>query len=261
MSKFSWIARHALLCGILVGGAACSTTGTNKGRIVSNSERADLYLESAQAAFRDGDLPATFQALNQAEELKPKNVEIHHLRALAFYARQELKNAEAAIRRALDLQPKASNLKTTLGRVLLDLGRDREAIPVLEEAGKDPVYGEAYKPLTSLGIHYYRLNQLKEAKREFDRAIQLQPQFACLAYYYRGHLDLKEGKTTEALVNYTQATKSFCGGFADAHYAIGLVYQRTKQYSLARQKFLEVRQLFPNSALAAQALDQLKVIP
>jgi Tfp pilus assembly protein PilF len=259
MIKWVRVSLHASLLGIALGGAACGTTGT--GRVLSSSERADLFLESAQAAFRDGDLPATFQALREAESLQPKNPEIHHLRGLAFYARQELKSAESSVRRALELGPKASNLKTTLGRILIDLGRDREAIPVLEEAGKDPTYSEAYKPLTSLGILYYRRNQWSEAKREFDRAIQLQPQYACLAYYYRGHLDLRESKTTEALVNYTQATKSFCGGFADAHYAIGLVYQRTKQYALARQKFMEVRQLFPNSTVATQAMDQLKVIP
>ena len=84
---------------------------------------------------------------------------------------------------------------------------------------------------------------------------------SCVAYYYRGHLNLRENRFKEASRDYEHATQKFCAGFADAHFALGVAYLRNKQYDLARKKFLEIKQRYPNTEMADQAMDRLRYIP
>src|SRR5690606_14700263 len=131
----------------------------------------------------------------------------------------------------------------------------------LEAASSDALYRDSFKADTNLGILFYRRGELAKAVEKLDRAIRSSPLRSCHAYYYRGHIGLKQGRFEEAARFYDKATQKFCAGFADAHLALGIAYQRGRQYDKARKKYLDIKQAFPGTKVADQAMERLKFLP
>jgi Tfp pilus assembly protein PilF len=241
--------------------SACATSHPKKSPELTQLQRARLLIQVADGALIENDPTAALEALIQAEAADPSLPEIYHSRALAFYAKNDFQTALFNAQKAVSIAPKYPDANNTLGKILVDLGRFNEAIAPLSRAADEPLYREAYKPQTTLGILYYRESNFPKATSYFERAIQSGGDQACIAYYYRGHLKLRDGEYSAAIRDYTQATKKMCGGFADAHLAIGIVYERTKQYELARRTYLEVEQRYPNTKASDQAINLMRALP
>lgn len=238
--------------------SGCATTGTKQ---LSSEEKAALYIDAANGALADGQPVTALQDLVEAEKIAPKMPEVYHMRALVYVAKGDQAQAIKYARKAIELNPKYSAANTTLGKLLMDNGHADEAIKYLKTAASDDLYPESYKPLTSLGIIYYRQMDLSNAATYFDKAVGADPHGACLAYYYRGHIHLHKGEFRQAIQDYNQATRRFCANFAEAHLALGIAYERDKQYDSARKKYLEIRDHFSTTAVAEQAISHLKYLP
>lgn len=257
-SSFIPVVLSAAVVTLAVSGCA---TGSPEKHEVSHKERAGLLLAVANGALIEGDPTGALATLLQAEQENPDMSEIHHSKALAYYAKSDFPDAVKEAQIAVRLAPKYPDANNTLGKILVDMGRYEEARSPLLIAANDPLYREAYKAWTNLGILNYRSGDLSKASQDFEKAIDADRADACIAYYYRGHLKLRSGDYSDAMRDYSQATKKTCGGFADAHLAIAITYERTKQYELARRGFLEIEQRFPNSKAADQAMKHLKGLP
>lgn len=247
-----------LSLGLSLGG--CATGSTDK-KELTHPQRAALLLELGNGALIEGDPTGALSTLMQAQQEDPEMPEIHHSLALAYYGKSDLSDALKEAQKAVELSPNYPDANNTLGKILLDLGRYDEARTPLLTAAQNPLYREAYKSWTNLGILNYRQGDFAKASRDFAKAIDGDRESACIAYYYRGHLKLRSGEYSDAIRDYAQATKKTCGGFADAHLAIAITYERTKQFGLARRGFLDIEQKFPNSKAADQALQHLKSLP
>jgi len=245
------------LLGILL--TSCATNRPKPGP--SPEEHARLLLDVANAALVENDPTSALEALDRAEAIDPGLAELYNTRALALYVKNDAPGAIESIQKSLKLAPEYPDANNTYGKILLDLGRYDEAAPLLLKAAHSPYFREAYKSWTSLGILYYRKGEISKASEDFEKAVQGGGERACIAYYYKGHLKLREGDYTEAIRDYGLATRKWCGGFADAHLAIGITYERTKQYDLARRTYLEVEQRYPNTKSAEQAVNRLKALP
>jgi Tfp pilus assembly protein PilF len=247
--------------GLTLTAVALSSCATGGAKRVSTEEKAALYVNAANGALLDGQPVAALQDLAEAEKLMPKMPEIFHMRALVYASKNDVPQAIQAAERAVELNPKYSAAHTTLGKLLMDTGRTDEAVKHLQAASSDDLYPESYKPLTSLGILYYRKMDLKLATQYLDKAVAAEPHGACLAYYYRGHIHLHQGEFRQAIHDYNQATRRFCANFAEAHLALGIAYERDKQYDAARKKYLEIKNQFSTTAVADQAISHLKYLP
>ena len=248
-----------VLFSSLALGMGCATAPEKKE--VTSEQRAVLYIQAASAALKDGDPTGALQYLKMAEEQKPEMPEIYHVRAIAFHTKHDLPSALREIKRAVALRPESVEINNTYGKLLIDSGDYRAAEAPLLKAISDPTYRDAFKAYTNLGILHYRLDELSKASEYLDHAILESPVSACIAYFYKGHIDMKKGNFKSATQNYDHATQKFCAGFADAHLALGIAYERNKQYDRARKTFLDVKQNFPNSKVAEQAMDRLHYLP
>ena len=247
----------ALIAASLTG---CASTG-DAPRKFTSEERAQLLIESARAAIQEGDLVGALQNLADAEKNDAKNPDVFHTRALTFYARKDLPQALAEVRKALQLKPDYSSAQVTEGKILLDLGRYKEAEAPLIQAARDPLNREAYKAFTHLGVIRYRQNRFDESLQNLDRAVELSPNQACTAYYYRGHIRLKDARYREAIRDYASATRRACGSFTEAHLALATAYERSRQYDMARRKYLEIQETFANTEVAERAMERLRALP
>ncbi|MCC7441331.1 MAG: tetratricopeptide repeat protein [Bdellovibrionales bacterium] len=246
----------ALALGLALAG--CSSSGPKR---MSDEERARAHLAIGDGALNEGDFTGALIEYDKAEKLNPKLPELHHSKALAYMRRGDLPTAVRCARAALDLRPSSTDARNTLGKLLVDQGQTKEAQKHLEQAAADPLYRDAFKPLSLLGMIAYRAGNQREAEHFFGRAIQLDPRRACVAYYYRGNIRVKSGDMTAALDDYDRAVMNACGSFAEAHYAKALALSRAGQFDDARKKFVEVTKLFPKHEVANQARQQLRVLP
>jgi Tfp pilus assembly protein PilF len=246
-----------LFSGLLL--VACATAKPKQE--VTPEQHARLLLNVANASLIENDPVQAMEALAQAEAVDPNLPEIYHTRGLAYYNRGDVNSALEQVQKALKMAPEYVDANNSLGKILTDLGRYDEAVAPLQKAAHAPFYRETYKPLTNLGVLYYRKGDLGKAGDFFTKAIESGGDHACIAYYYKGHLELHDGHYSEAIKDYTSATKRWCAGFADAHLAIGITYERTKQYAMARKTFVEVQQRYPNSKAADKAMGHLRELP
>jgi Tfp pilus assembly protein PilF len=209
----------------------------------------------------EGDPTAALQSIARAEKEDQDLPELHHTKALAFYAKKELELAAQSGLKAVQLKPDFSDAKNTLGKIYLDLGKWDLAFLVLSEAANDTLYSDAYKAWTNLGILKYRKNEYVESSQYFSKAVQYSPLQSCIAHYYLGHISMKEARMEDAIREYGLSTKKFCGSFGDGLVALGVAYQKNQQYSEARKTFIEVQKRFPKTGWAEKALERLKFLP
>lgn len=255
----SWVA-----CTVSVMLAACATprgSSDSKKKELSHNELARMYVEIANGALMEGDATGALESLFRAEKEDSSLPELYHSEALAFFMKHDEQTALLKARKAVELKPDYSDANNTLGKLLIDMGKSDEAIEPLTRAANDPIYRSAFKPLTNLGIIYYRRGKYDRADYYMSRAITEAPTAACVAYYYRGHIRLHDSQFQDAVSDYDNAGKKTCAGFADAHLAMGIAYERGKQYDLARKTYLEVENRFPNTKVAEQAMNHLRFLP
>ncbi len=256
---------------LLAGGASalsgCATSRSSDGSTsysahpINDHQRADLLVSAAAGAIEEGDPTGALQILVDAEKQDAKIPRLHLVRATAYYVKHEVAPAIESVKRAIQLNPEYSEAHNTFGKILLDQGRFAEAEKELLIASKDSLSRDAFRTYTNLGMLYYREGKDAKSLASLDKAIIEGKNSACLAYYYRGHLKLKASQYPDAIRDYGMATKRNCGNFMDAHLALATAYERSRQFDMARKKYLEIRQSFPNTQVAEQAMNRLKDIP
>jgi len=115
------------------------------------------------------------QALQQAQELNPENSDAW-LALGCIYREQDRPEAEAQIRKALDLRSDLVPAWVQLGNLLQDRGDQEEAAACYDRAlGCEPDDADANY---NLGVLEQRQGLLDSARSHFDRAIQARPDFA-----------------------------------------------------------------------------------
>lgn len=252
-----------VLCVMAVSlsvGLGCASSQGRKP--LSSEEKAGLLLEAANGAVQEGDIPGALQLIDASEkESGGPTAESWLVKGLAMASRHESRLAVKHLRESLKLRPDFAPAQNVLGKLLLDQANYAEAETYLKRAASDLRFRDGYKARTSLGILYYRRGEYSKSRQELDRAILDEPQQACIAYYYRGHIELKDGQMESAIRDYGQASRKYCTGMADAHFALGIALERAKRFTDAKKKFLEIRQTFPETQVASQALERLKTLP
>lgn len=109
----------------------------------------------------------------------------------------------------------------------------------------DPSLANAY---TNLGNLEYRRGNIDAARREYERALSIdaeQPE----AFYNLGFLALEHGDAESAVDLFRQALSSD-PGFSDAHFNLALAYEELGQYRDARAHWHEYLSLEPTGAWA-----------
>jgi Tfp pilus assembly protein PilF len=258
--SYQLVLSAALSAVVALPGCASAPTSEKK-KEPTATERAQMLVEIANGSLTEGDATGALETLMRAEKEDSSLPELHHSKALAYYFKKDLTSAIEEARKAVELKPNYSDANNTLGKLLVDTGKGREAVPYLEKAANDPINREAFKPLTLLGMMSYREGQYGKAEGYLSRAIEAAPTGACVAYSYRGHLRLRESRFREAVKDYDSAGKRMCASFVDAHMAMGIAYERSKQYDLARKKYLEIQDRYPNTQFADQAMNHLRSLP
>lgn len=119
---------------------------------------------------------ATFRELLRGS---PNNVDAMRFLAVAYWKeKQQLADAEAWLRRAVEVAPDFVQAWLTLGAVLLDFNKEGEAMTAYQRAAA--LRPEDARPWSGLGSAAARLGDSEHSVRAYQKAVELQPNSANL---------------------------------------------------------------------------------
>ncbi|HWO57185.1 MAG TPA: protein kinase [bacterium] len=231
----------------LTGGAAVASVAMVGG--TRNAEAYDYYLKGRDYHRRGGQENITFaiDMFNRALEIDPKYAQANAALAesytqmyVMYYDRDQrwLKKAETVAKTALMIDPNLPEAHRALGRIMMEYGRNEEAIEAFQTAIRQkPDFHDAYRTLAwiyqgmhryedsidwgmkslrmkpmdretylLLGLNYLDLRDWDKARHHFERAIELSPDYG-RAYLHLGNVHQKLGFLEEAVRQYRTAMK------------------------------------------------------
>jgi Flp pilus assembly protein TadD len=151
----------------------------------------DLGIDAQLAGSSDDALAY----LRRARDLNPANVQVLYNLAWVHEQRREWEPAVAGYRQAALLEPRDATAPTSLGALLVSLGRSAEAVPWLERALR--LAPDADRAHGALGGAYHRLGDRVRAERHLAEAVRLNPGDG-ESLYELGVICFEEGRTEEA---------------------------------------------------------------
>ena len=234
-------------------------------------------------------------AANAQIAKSPNNSNFYDLLGTAlFQGRKDYTGAEAALRKAADLDKNNIDALEKLGRVQIEQGAVDRALPVYLQATKDNPREVRFFVLA--GELYETKQDWDNAKAMYQQALSVSPEnpvaannLAYVLLAHGGNIDVamdmaqtarrgtpnsanaadtlgyayyRKGIYTSAISQFQEALRLIqkAGAPDDAvvHYHLGLAYQKANQMSLARQQFEKAVKLKPDHADARKALSELR---
>lgn len=154
------------------------------------------------------------------------------------------------LRSAVEREPENAQAQRALAIALHDAGEREEALPHFEKALE---LDASPKSLLDLALAYQSLSWLKKAEETYQRLLAIDPAHA-IALHNLGNMDLKKGRTEEAIVLYTKAIAAK-PGYLLAHFHLADALARAGRYRDSYRTYEKVLELEPTSALELQAMD------
>ena len=127
-----------------------------------------------------GDLEAALEPLRRAAELAPQSAQMQYNLAFTYYELNRFEEARVPIAKAVERWPDIFQLNSLYGAVLLKLGQDRQAYPLLYRAHElkpeDPRTTDLlYRTALALARASLAAREYSDSLRYFSEAAQLRP--------------------------------------------------------------------------------------
>ena len=168
-----------------------SVMGTGTPSIADASRRAQIRLELAANYYQAGRLDVAMEEVGQALTAKPDYADAYGLLGLILMQNQDWTQADVAMRKAIDLNPKDGNQIHNYGWMLCQQKRFDVAQPWFDKALAAPGYREQPKTLLAKGMCYQQAGQLDQAYESMLRAYEMDLGNAAAGYNLANVLWLK----------------------------------------------------------------------
>ncbi len=248
-------------------------------------------LRGLMAAYiQDKQIDKALAAANEQIAKSPNNSGFYDLLGtVLFESKKDTKGAEAALRKAVELDKNNSNALVKLGKLQIAEGAADQALATYQQSIKDNPREVTFYILA--GELYEAKSQWDDAKAMYQQALNLQSDnptasnnLAYLILQQGGNVDLalamaqtarrgipdspnfadtlgwayyQKGVYKSAISLFQESLRlsEKQGGAddADVHYHLGLAYQKANQPALARQQLERALKIKPNSPDAASA--------
>ncbi len=225
-----------------------------------NKERATLYLKIGTGHLEKGQYPQAMTELLKAEQLDPKNPMVLNNLGLVFFLRGRTDQAAQKFRQAIKAEPRFSDAKNNLARVLMKQQKYAEATKLLHEVEGDLTYTAPEKTYSNLGMAYFEQGKFEKAEEYLARSIEIRRQNCTTAYYYgRTLLELKKLKESADMLD--QAVE-YC---RPVRFEEPLFYSASSYFSLgekekSRARLDELLKEYPKSQFVAKAKGMLELL-
>jgi Flp pilus assembly protein TadD len=147
-----------------------------------------------------GDKKAAIDSFRKSIDLDPEFADSRNSLGVALAETGQLQEAEVQIRSALKIKPAHQQAHGYLAYLLQSRGDFEEAISHFARAG-DSAFNQY-----SYGVTLARVNRTAEARVHLEKSLQAEPRQP-LAHEVLGQLLRAQGKTSEAMAHFNEATR------------------------------------------------------
>lgn len=242
------LAACAVLALLLAG---CASTPH---KVVKEHDAAAYNVQLGLAYMNQGDLARAKEKLDRAYSQNPNSADVRSARAMLFERMGETSQADAEFRAALRLAPHDPNMVNNYAVYLCQIGRTDEGVKRFLEAAHNPLYPTPEAAYTNAGVCLRAAKRDEEARVNFTRALQLQPNYAEAAFQL-ATLQFQHGELAPARA----CIDAYMGSFPETAdlLLLGVRVARAQGDRLAAQRYARKLQLdFPGTD-QARALAEL----
>jgi type IV pilus assembly protein PilF len=136
---------------------------------------ADVHTRLAQHYIEIGNLQGALEKIKIAVTEDPQFVPAQTVMAYIYERINDMPNAEAHYRRAVELQPDKGDTNNNLGQFLCRIGKTQAALPYFTKALADPFYKTPDMAWTNEGICQLQAGDRAGAEASLRKAVQLNP--------------------------------------------------------------------------------------
>ena len=249
-------------------GAGCAGRGPNLP--AANPERqSEVEYDVARDYFYKGKPRLALDHVRKAVELDDQNAKAFYFASAVqlFFCSGKLeisdpdchlRDAEAYVRRALDVDSNFREAKNTLGQILILENKYREAIAVLEPLTKDPAFESSFLAWGNLGWAQVLAGRVDQGIESLRNSIT-EPRF-CVGHYRLGVAYEKKGDLAAAeqsLTNAISVDAPECKNLQDAWEERARVRERLGKAADARADFEKCRDISAETTAGKACLEAL----
>ena len=159
--------------------------------------RAKAHTDLAGAYYELGNMAVALEEARLALEADASYAPAHNVLGLVHMDLKEIAEAQASFERALRLAPQDPDVNHNFAWFLCQNGREEQAIAYFMNAVRNPLYATPAKSYSTAGTCLLKAKRSAEALTYFDRALQLDANFAP-AMLPLARLLLERGQIEEA---------------------------------------------------------------
>jgi superkiller protein 3 len=243
-----------LLVGGLLAGCASQTPEPKKDPMAEMANK----MRMAQAYLQAGRTKEALDVLDEAILAAPANAGLRNFYGQVCFMAGHNESAEAAFRKALEIDIDLADAHNNLGALYDRTGRKDEAEKEYRLALASPAYPTPEKVRLNLGLLYASQGRDEEAIREYRMAVEISTK------YYQAHFELaalldRTGRIDEAVREYEVAAPGY-GSSGEYFYRLGFGYFRLGDRLKANENLKRAIEISPGSEAAAKSDDLLKLM-
>ncbi len=211
-----------------------------------NPQSVAAQVALGQALLAQDDADGASRSAAQAVALDPKSVQARYLLGVADASRRDYEHASRELNAALQLAPEFLPAASTLARVYTRMGRNDEAIQLLENLLPDAKNSDAI--LAALGETYYEQGKYLQAIENYQKARTQNPGSAL----YAGGLarvQLDANRLSDAIHSAQDAVR-LAPTVGQYHAILGLAYDFSNVSSQSEREYRTAIAYDPQNALA-----------
>lgn len=170
------------------------------GPSIKEKERAQLHQTLGVRLLSQEKYPEALNELLIAHSLDPDDPYIDNNLALAYFVRGKYAESEKLLRSAIENKPEFTEARNNLGRTLLKLNLNKEAVFQLKIAVEDLTFPQPEKSYSNYGIALFQLKKYKEALDALSHSLRIRSTHCETLLFY--------GKTLYELKHFKKSAQS-----------------------------------------------------
>jgi tetratricopeptide (TPR) repeat protein len=172
---------------------------------------------------REGKSAESVERIEKAAEEHPDDARLVHLRGLAYLAANRARDAEASLRKAIELAPNDLAPYQSLARLLSATGRQAEMLSTYERALQQRPDSPDMHFI--VGTLYEASGDLEKAMERYESAVKLNPDFG-VAKNNLAYLLAEQGRDLDRALDLAQEAKALLPDNANAADTLGWVLHK-----------------------------------
>jgi len=241
-----------MVVSLTAGAVSCSA---------KNTKLAGLYLDKGVTYVQQGQYTSALRELLEARKLNPDDPVIRYYLGIAYHGKRLIPEAVAEFKGAIELKPDYSDAHNYLGTVYSEMGRWDEAIEEFNKAVSNILYETPSGALNNMGYVYYKKGDYQNALSKFDEAFRREPTTLLIPLIEknRGMTYFARGQIKEAILSLKKSLAE-APDFAETRYWLARCYLELKNTNAAKDEFLAIIKIAPDSEFGVKARAGLEAI-